>query len=449
MTTDRIKRILILGGGFGGLYTAMKLEKALSGDSSVSVTLVNRENFFLFTPMLHEIAASDLDFTHIVNPIRQLLKRVEFFHGDVQAIDLQSRHVRVFHGPESHLHELGYDYLVIALGSITNYYGIAGLEGKAVAMKALGDAIHLRNQLIDLLEEADFECAIGSRNELLTVVVAGGGFSGVETVAAVNDFLRGSLRSYPHLAGSLIRVVLVHPGEVVLPELGPELGLYAQKKLAQRGVEIRVKTKVERISERGVELDDGTTIQAKTVVWTAGTSPNPVLKALPCAKEHGRLVVNPFLELSGFEEVWALGDCANIFDPTGKPYPPTAQHAMRQGKTVARNIVATIHGTKKKRFEYSTIGQLAAIGRRTGVANILGVNFSGFPAWVLWRSIYLGKLPRLEKKVRVAFDWTLDLLFAKDLVHFMILRSAATSTPEEIESTAAVISKGFTERSAI
>ena len=141
MTTDRIKRILILGGGFGGLYTAMKLEKALSGDSSVSVTLVNRENFFLFTPMLHEIAASDLDFTHIVNPIRQLLKRVEFFHGDVQAIDLQSRHVRVFHGPESHLHELGYDYLVIALGSITNYYGIAGLEGKAVAMKALaGDS---------------------------------------------------------------------------------------------------------------------------------------------------------------------------------------------------------------------------------------------------------------------------------------------------------------------
>jgi NADH dehydrogenase len=227
----------------------------------------------------------------------------------------------------------------------------------------------------------------------------------------------------------------------VLPELGPELGVYAQEKLAKRGVEIRVKTKVERISGRGVELDDGTTIEAKTVVWTAGTSPSPVLKALPCAKEHGRLVANPFLELPGFEGVWALGDCAVIFDPTGKPYPPTAQHAMRQGKTVARNIVATIRGRKKKKFEYSTIGLLAAIGRRTGVANILGVNFSGFLAWFLWRTIYLGKLPRLEKKVRVAFDWTLDLLFAKDLVHFMILRSASTSTREETEPKAAAMSK--------
>jgi len=436
------KRILILGGGFGGLYAAQELEKALGGDPSLQITLVNRENFFLFTPMLHEIAASDLDFTHIVNPIRKLLKRVEFFHGEVQSIDLRSRHVVVFHGPERHLHELGYDYLVIALGSTTNYYGITGLEGRALAMKSLGDAIHLRNQLIDLLEEADFECAIGSRNKLLTVVVAGGGFSGVETVAGINDFLRGALRSYSHLAENLIRVVLVHPGDVVLPELGPVLGRYAQEKLARRGVEIRVKTKVERISDRGVELDDGATIEAETVVWTAGTSPSPVLNDLPCFKEHGKVVVNAFLEVSGFEGVWALGDCAFALDPkTGKPYPPTAQHAMRQGKLVAQNIVATIRGRKKKNFEFSTIGLLAAIGRRSGVANILGVNFSGFVAWFLWRTIYLTKLPRLEKKVRVAFDWTLDLLFSKDLVHFMILRSPATSTREEPEPRVAALSK--------
>ena len=441
MVAQSAKRILILGGGFGGLFTALELEKALGGDSSVRVTLVNRENFFLFTPMLHEIAASDLDFTHIVNPIRRLLKRVEFFHGEVQAIDLRSRSVRLVHGPERHLHEMDYDYLVIALGSTTNYYNIPGLADKAVAMKSLGDAIHLRNQLIDLLEEADFECAIGSRNELLTIVVAGGGFSGVETVAAINDFLRGSVGSYPHLTGNLIRIVLVHPGEFVLPELGSDLGLFAQAELVRRGVEIRVKTKVQRISETGVTLDDGTTIKAKTIVWTAGTSPSPVLGALPCAKEHGKLVANGFLEVPGFEEVWALGDCAFILDPAGTPYPPTAQHAMRQGKTVARNIVATIRGRKKKKFEYSTIGLLAAIGRRTGVANILGVNFSGFLAWFLWRTIYLGKLPRIEKKVRVAFDWTLDLLFAKDLVHFMILRSAGTSTQEETEPKAEAMSK--------
>jgi NADH:ubiquinone reductase (H+-translocating) len=442
MKADRRKRILILGGGFGGLYAALELEKALVGNSTLQVTLVNRENFFLFTPMLHEIAASDLDFTHIVNPLRRLLHEVEFFHGEVQSIDLQSRQVRLVHGSERHLHEIDYDYLVIALGSTTNYYGIPGLADRAVAMKSLGDAIHLRNQLIDVLEEADFECAIGSRSKLLTVVVAGGGFSGIETVAAVNDFLRGALRSYPHLTENLIRVVLVHPGDVVLPELGPELGLYAQGKLARRGVEIRVKTKVERISDRGVELDDGTTIESKTVVWTAGTSPSPVLNGLPCFKEHGKLVVNAFLEVSGFEGVWALGDCAFALDPkTGKPYPPTAQHAMRQGKLVAQNIVAAISGRKKKEFDYSTIGLLAAIGRRAGVANILGVNFSGFAAWFLWRTIYLGKLPRLEKKVRVAFDWTLDLLFAKDLVHFMILRSAATSTQEETEPKAASMSK--------
>lgn len=442
LTGSQRKRVLILGGGFGGLYTALELEKALAGDPSLEITLVNRENFFLFTPMLHEIAASDLDFTHIVNPIRKLLRRVEFFHGEVQSIDLRSQLVLVFHGPERHLHEVSYDYLVIALGSTTNYYGIPGLEGKAVAMKSLGDAIHLRNQLIDLLEEADSECAVGSRNELLTVVVAGGGFSGVETVAAVNDFLRGALSAYPHLTGDLVRVVLVHPGEVVLPELGPELGLYAQEQLARRGVEIRVQTKVERISDRGLELDDGTTIDAKTVVWTAGTSPSPVLNGLPCSKEHGKLVVNPFLEVSGLEGVWAVGDCAFALDPrTGNPYPPTAQHAMRQGKLVAKNIVAAIRGGKKKQFEFSTIGLLAAIGRRSGVANILGVNFSGFMAWFLWRAIYLSKLPRLEKKVRVAFDWTLDLLFAKDLVHFMILRSPAISSREKPEPKALAVSK--------
>jgi NADH:ubiquinone reductase (H+-translocating) len=432
MVTQNTKRILIVGGGFGGLYTALGLEKALAGDSSVEITLVNRENFFLFTPMLHEIAASDLDFTHIVNPLRKLLKKVKFFHGEVRAIDFQSRRVQVFHGPERHPHELDYDYLVIALGSTTNFYGMPGLEDRSLTMKSLGDAIHLRNRLIDLLEEADFECAVGAREGMLTVLVAGGGFAGVETVAAVNDFLREALPSYPHLTQNLIRIVLVHPGVVVLPELGAGLGLYAQEKLAKRGVEIRVSVKVTGISDNGVELDDGTTIKANTVVWTAGTSPSVILESLPCAKQHGKLVVNQFMEVPGHPGVWALGDCAAGLDPkTGKPFPPTAQHAMRQGKVVARNIVATLRGRKKRPFEFSTIGLLAAIGRRTGVANILGVNFSGFVAWFLWRTIYLSKLPRFEKKVRVALDWTLDLLFSKDLVHFMILRSPAISSREE------------------
>ena len=195
-------------------------------------------------------------------------------------------------------------------------------------------------------------------------------------------------------------------------------------------MEIRVNTKVTAISERGIELSDGTAIEAETLVWTAGTSPNPILASLPCKKDRGRLVVNEYMEVPGWPGVWALGDCAVVPDPRSRPYPPTAQHAMRQGKTLARNVRAAVLGGSRKPFVFSTIGLLAAIGRRAGVAQILGVNFSGFIAWFLWRTIYLTKLPRLEKKLRVAFDWSVDLLFSKDLVHFMILRAPTMSRPE-------------------
>lgn len=433
---------MILGGGFGGLHAALGLEKTLTRDNDVEITLVNRENFSLFTPMLHEVAASDLDMTHIVNPVRKLLSHVQFFHGEVEHIDLTSKQVTVVHGPERHTHELRYDYLVLALGSTTNFFGVPELEHRAMTMKSLSDAIHLRNRLIDLLEEADFECAVGSRPNLLTIVVAGGGFAGTETIAAVNDFLRESIRVYSNLAADMVRVVLVHPGDVILPELGPKLGAYAQKKLAERKVEIRVDTKVVRVDEDVVELSDGSLIQAKTVIWTAGTSPNPLIATLPCKLDRGRIVTDEYLEIPDWPGVWALGDCASITDrKTGRPYPPTAQHALRQGKTVAKNVIAAIRGGTKKPFSFSTLGLLAAIGRRTGVANILGINFSGFVAWFLWRTIYLSKLPRFEKKVRVALDWTLDLLFSKDLVHFLDPQPPTVSHTEEEADTALVSSE--------
>lgn len=414
------KRILILGGGFGGLYTALGLERALSRYNDLEVTLVDRQNFSLFTPMLHEVAASDLDMTHIVNPVRKLLCRVRFFHGEVEHIDLWSKRVTVVHGPERHCHSLSYDHLVLALGSTTNFFGVPQLEHRTLTMKSLSDAAHLRNQLIDMLEEADFECATDSRSKLLTVVVVGGGFAGTETVAAVNDFLRESVRLYPHLRTDMLRVILVHPGDAILPELGLKLGKYAQKKLVERKVEIRVDARVVRVDQEAVELNDGSRIPASTVIWTAGTSPNPLIAALPCKLERGRIVTDEYLEVPNWPGVWALGDCASTTDPkTSRPYPPTAQHALRQGKTVARNVIATIRGEAKSPFSFSTLGLLAAIGRRTGVANILGINFSGFAAWFLWRSIYLMKLPRFEKKVRVALDWTLDLLFGKDLVRLV------------------------------
>jgi len=297
------------------------------------------------------------------------------------------------------------------------------LEERALTMKSLSDAMRLRNHLIAHLEEAASECC-KVKNPLLTFVVAGGGFAGVETIAGINDFVRSALRTYPNLHENMIRVVLVHPGPVILPELGEKLGVYTQRKLSERKVEILLNTKVTGVTERSVELSDGQVIYGNTLIWTAGTSPNPLLRNLPCMKERGRVIVNEQLEVGGFANVWALGDCAAIPDrKTGTFHPPTAQHALRQGRVLAHNITATIRGGNLKPFVFSTIGQLAAIGRRTGVANIAGINFSGFFAWWLWRTIYLSKLPRFEKKVRVALDWTLDLVFSKDLVQFLDIKA--------------------------
>jgi NADH dehydrogenase len=420
-------RILVLGGGFGGVYTALHLERTLGRRPDVEITLVSRENFFLFTPMLHEVAASDLDITHIVSPLRTLLKRTTIFIGDIAAIDLDARRVRVAHGFETHEHELAYDQLVIALGSMTNFYGLPGLEQRALTMKTLGDAIHLRNRVIATLEEADTECAAG-RDGLLTFVVAGGGFAGVETIAGLNDFVREALKFYPRLTPDRIRMVLVHAGPTILPELGERLGAYAQQKLAARGIEIRTEAKVAGVTDRGVLLADGTGIRSRLVVWTAGTSPHPLLHGLPCRLDKGRVVVDEALAVPGYGGVWALGDCAVVPDwRTGRPHPPTAQHALREAKTVAANIAATLDGGQPRAFDFRIIGQLAAIGRRTGVARVFGINFSGFFAWWLWRTIYLSKLPRFEKKCRVAIDWTLDLLFSKDFVQFLTVRAPALS----------------------
>ncbi len=423
-------RILILGGGFGGLYTALELEKSLARAADIEVTLVNRENFFLFTPMLHEVAASDLDITHIVSPVRKLLRRVRIFNGTVEKVDLERKVVQVSHGSEHHQHELSYDHLVLGLGSITNFYGNTGLEEHALTMKTLGDAIFLRNHMISNLEEADFECCPKVREPLINFVVAGGGFAGVETIAGINDFLREALKFYPNLDENMIRVILVHSGKVILPELSEKLGSYAEKKLKMRGVEVFLNTLVSEVNGTQIVLSNGEQIVTNTLIWTAGSAPNPLLAELPCEKDRGRLCASEFMEVNGFPGVWALGDCASILDPrSGRSYPPTAQHALRQGKVLAHNIRASIRGGKKKPFVFGTIGQLAALGRRTGVAQILGFNFSGFIAWWLWRTIYLMKLPRIEKKLRVAFDWTLDLIFSKDPVQFLTLR--ATSVSEE------------------
>jgi NADH dehydrogenase len=414
------------------------MERELARREDVEITLVNRENFILFTPMLHEVAANDLHLTHIVNPLRKMLQHVKFLQASVKEIDSRARRVTVSHGSDSHTHDLYYDHLVIGLGSTTNFFNLPGMEQHALTMKTLGDAIRLRNLLIERLEESEGECAAGARQGMLTVVVVGGGFSGAETVAGINDFLRDSVRFYPHLRQNAVRVVLIHPGTVILPELGPELGAYAQEKLKARGVEILVHTRVLRADAGGVQLNDGQRIETRTIVWTAGTSPSSLLATLPFEKEKGRIKTDSQLRVPSTPGVWALGDCASIPDPeTGKPYPPTAQHAIRQGVVLARNVKASIDGGSLQPFRFRTIGLLAAIGRRTGVANILGVKFSGFLAWFLWRTVYLSKLPGLEKKVRVALDWTLDLFFSKDIVQFQTVSAEIVPAMEQEALTAA------------
>ena len=414
------KRILILGGGFGGVYAALRLQKLLRAQLTkreVDVTLVSRDNFLLFTPMLHEVAASDLEITNIVSPLRKLLRRTQVVIGRATRIDLAEQTVSIERGQKNQSDTLRYDHLVLALGSHTNYFNLPGLEEFSLAMKTLPDAVQLRAQIIQHLEDANSECILNDRRSLLTFVVAGGGFAGVETVASINDFVREALKFYPNLKEEMLHVVLVHPGAVILPELGEELGRYAQTVLRRQGVEILLNTRVTGMSARQVSLAGAEPLPASTLVWTAGTIPNLLLADLPCAKERNRVVVNEFLQIPEWPNVWAVGDCAHVPDlrNPGKAHPPTAQHAIREGMLVAQNITAALSGRSIEPFRFKTIGLLASIGRRTGVARILGFNISGFFAWWLWRTIYLGKLPGLDKKVRVAFEWTLDLVFHKDV----------------------------------
>src|SRR6266581_1617031 len=416
-------RIVIAGGGFARLYAAMHFDKRLARRADVEVTLISRENFILFTPMLHEVAAGDLYPGDIVNPLRRILRHVKFIEADVQAIDLNARRVHCTGGVADRELEFEFDHLLLTLGSETNFFNMDGVRDWSVTMKSLSDAALLHNRMVALLEEASLQSDEAARRQLLTFVTAGGGFSGTETTGVVNDFVRETVRYYPQLREELIRVVVVHPGNFILPELGEELGRYAERKLRERKVEVIKGPRVANYDGVVVTLSDGTSIPAATLIWTAGVKPSPVIASLPCEKERGRLLVSEYLAVTGVPGLWAAGDCAAVPDSkAGGFHPPTAQHGLREGLIVAKNIEAAILDRPLKPFVFTTLGQLATIGRRTGVAMVFGVKFSGFIAWCLWRSIYLMKLPRLPKKLRVMVAWTLDLFFARDIEQMLTLR---------------------------
>lgn len=420
-------RIVILGGGFAGVEVARYLDRTVAKRRDVEVTLVSRENFVIFTPMLHEVAAGDLDPAHICNPLRKLLRRATILMGNVEEIDLAKRTATISYGIEGLRRELPYDHLVLALGSETNYSTVPGVAEHALGIKSLGDAVMIRAAVLATLEDASVESDPQRRKRMLTVVVVGGGFAGVETVGAINDLARESLPHYGRIDPREARIVLVHGGKVILPELGEALGLYAQEKLRARDVEIKLGTKVSAYADGAVNCSDGEVIPAGILIWAAGVSPSPFLKKLPLQLEKDRVIVDSTLEVPGYPGVWAAGDCAAVSDPESKlPYPPTAQHALREGKVIGRNIELRLNGQEPRPFQYEAPGQLAAIGRRTGVARIFGLKFSGIIGFTLWRSVYLMKLPRLEKKLRVALQWTLDLIFERDLGQYVTLRDVAS-----------------------
>jgi NADH dehydrogenase len=416
-------RIVIAGGGFAGLYAAIHFDKRLARRADVEVTLISRENFILFTPMLHEVAAGDLYPGDIVNPLRRILRHVKLVEAEVQAIDLNVRRVHCVGGAADHHLEFEFDHLLLTLGSETNFFNMEGVRDWSVTMKSLSDAALLRNRMVALLEEASLQSDETARRQLLTFVTAGGGFSGTETTGAVNDFVRETVRYYPQLREELIRVVMVHPGQFILPELGEELGRYAEQKLRERKVEVIKGARVANYDGLVVTLSDGTSIPATTLIWTAGVRPSPVIASLACEKERGRLLVGEYLAVTGVPGLWAAGDCAAVpILNTEKFHPPTAQHGLREGVVAARNIEAVILDRPLKPFRFKMLGQLASIGHHTGVAMVFGIKFSGFIAWWFWRSIYLMKLPRMAKKLRVMASWTLDLFFGQEIEQMVTIR---------------------------
>lgn len=421
-----VKRVVVLGGGFGGAYAACRLGRVLGARPDVDIVLISDQNYLLFTPMLHEVAAGDLQPPDLVAPLRQVLRQVRFVEGEVTGIDLQERIVRCGTGPLRRPQQFCFDHLLLAPGAVSNFFGMTGVAERASTMKTIADAVLLRNRMVALLEDAATEPDPVMRQSLMTFVVAGGGFAGVETVGAINDFLRDTVRRFPELDPALLRVVLVHSGETVLPELDPSLGRFAQEHLRRRGVELQLGTRVSGYESWAVKLTRGASIPSHTLVWTAGTKPAPIAEALGVEKVQGRLAVNERLELLGHPGVvWAIGDAAAVPDGRGGWHPPTAQHAIRQGHTAAANIAAAVTGRPQRPFVFRTLGQLASLGHYTGVAQIFGVRFSGFFAWWLWRTVYLAKLPGIVRKLRVVVQWTLDLLFPRQIEQMLTRRELA------------------------
>ncbi|HEX4124414.1 MAG TPA: NAD(P)/FAD-dependent oxidoreductase [Tepidisphaeraceae bacterium] len=484
MPDDRPIHIVILGGGFGGVYTALRLRRHLARNpGKIAITLVSRSNYFLMTPLLFEAACGVLEPRHAVTPLRVLLGQTSlksaeacrFVEAEVTAIDAGKRTVSVrlgVHGSQSE--SIGYDHLVIALGGITNRKMIPG-SGSAMAFKSLADGIRLRNHVIERFEEADAETDPKRKTALLTAVLVGGGLVNTELAGELSEFVQTLARYYPHVPAAGMHIEMIEAGPRIAFEFPEDLSDYAARTLRGRGVTIRTGIKTTRIANDGVELSDGQFITAATVVLAAGVAPNPLVATLPVERDKkGRIVTDAAMRalspspgtpgegrdggglageparrvpgenrdesadesrgeqarrLNENQNIWALGDCAAIPDPTGKPYPQLAQHALREARRLADNILLVLAGQEARPFDYKTKGSLAALGHFKGIGKIGPLRIHGLPAWWVWRSYYLFQMPRWSRRIRIMIDWTVGLFFKSDTVQLDIIDPPETAFP--------------------
>ncbi len=424
-------RVLILGGGCVGLYVALTLERTL-GPSDADVTLVSPVSFMTYQSLLPEAASGSLEPRHVVIPLRSTLRRTEVLVGRATRIDTDARRVTIapLEGPP---YELGYDHLVVGVGSVSRLDPVPGLTRHAIGFKTVSEAIYLRNQVIARLEAAESTDDAVVRERALTFVFVGAGYAGVEAVAELESLARDACRGLHRVRPEDMRWILVEARDRILPELDPGLGAYAGERLRERGIDVRLRTTVTAIEDHVVRLSDGTEVAADTIVWTAGVRAQPLVADLGAELDRlGRVPTDRFLRVPTAPRVWAAGDCAAVPDPTGGTCPPTAQHALRQAKLLGANVAATIRGRRLRPFTYRNLGLLVSMGNHQGVATIapLHLNLRGPLAWFLHRTYHLSRVPTLGRKARIALDWAVALMFRRDVVQLGTLRDPGEQMAE-------------------
>ena len=430
------KKIVILGGGFAGVECAKQLEKEFGNNPEIELVMVSEDNFLLFTPMLPQVASGMIETRHIVLPIRTICKKTKFYESRIKNIDPYGKIVTLWGTGDKRSISLHYDFLVIALGSETNFFGMADVEKNAYTMKTLNDAVMLRNRVIDMLEQAENETNPILRKSFLNFVVVGGGFAGIETAGELMDLLLDARKYYPTIHKDDIKVIVLEALGMILPGFNTKLANFAKDKMVERGIDIRLKTAVTSFDGNEVttkSLDENlkdsidtseiNSVITKTLIWTAGVTPVNTIKRSMFKTEKGKVLVNDFLEVTDFPGVFAIGDCALHIDPeTQRPLPPTAQIAEAQAKIAVKNLISLIKNSTKEKFVYHSKGQMAIIGKRSGIATFLGMNISGFWAWLIWRNVYLSKITTFDKKTRVFLDWVIDLFFDRDISRLKLMK---------------------------